>query len=314
MKVRALEQLLNVVFPGCIAAILLVACAGVRDTPSGETGSLPPPEPVATGENAARSPVILEEAVSRTRAQPTAGAGVAANRSGPIGVAAIEEVFVGERIRVAQVPLPVEAQAGEELWIIATPTQTDQGIDADDDTMPGTGAMLASFLPDEDEAAYQSEIPLPLKHTDVQARIVGYGGTVDVTQQFGNPFDRKIEAVYVFPLPEKAAVSEFLMVIGDRTIRGILREKEEAVAIYREARRQGYQASLLVQRRPNIFEQKVANIEPGKAIVELCDGRSLDEMVAALKEKFPGAEPEDDVREFLGQLAERGLVNDAAAD
>ena len=54
--------------------------------------------------------------------------------------------------------------------------------------------------------------------------------------------------------------------------------------------------------------------EPGKAIVELCDGRSLDQMVAALKEKFPGAEPEDDVREFLGQLAERGLVNDAAAD
>ena len=54
--------------------------------------------------------------------------------------------------------------------------------------------------------------------------------------------------------------------------------------------------------------------EPGKAIVELCDGRSLDQMVAALKEKFPGAEPEDDVREFLGRLAERGLVNDAAAD
>ena len=52
--------------------------------------------------------------------------------------------------------------------------------------------------------------------------------------------------------------------------------------------------------------------EPGKAIVELCDGRSLDDVVAALKEKFPGAEPEDDVREFLGGLAERGLVHDAA--
>ena len=54
--------------------------------------------------------------------------------------------------------------------------------------------------------------------------------------------------------------------------------------------------------------------EPGKAIVDLCDGRSIEEMVAALKEKFPGAEPEDDVREFLGQLAGRGLVHDAAAD
>ena len=97
-------------------------------------------------------------------------------------------------------------------------------------------------------------------------RSTGYIGTVNVKQAYENPYDTKIEAVYVFPLPEKAAVSEFLMVIGDRTIRGILREKEEAEAIYEEARRQGYRASLLVQRRPNIFEQKVANIEPGKAI------------------------------------------------
>ena len=70
----------------------------------------------------------------------------------------------------------------------------------------------------------------------------------------------------MFPLPEKAAVSEFVMTIGKRRIRGILREKEEAEAIYREARAQGYQASLLTQHRPNIFEQKVANIEPGKRI------------------------------------------------
>ena len=130
---------------------------------------------------------------------------------------------------------------------------------------PGSGAMLAGF-PSPGKPERTRFIPLPLKHTAVDAAINGYIGTVNVKQAYENPYDTKIEAVYVFPLPEKAAVSEFLMVIGDRTIRGILREKEEAVAIYREARRQGYQASLLVQRRPNIFEQKVANIEPGKAI------------------------------------------------
>ena len=70
----------------------------------------------------------------------------------------------------------------------------------------------------------------------------------------------------MFPLPEKAAVNEFVMSIGERRIRGILREREEAEAIYSEARAQGYQASLLVQHRPNIFEQKVANIEPGHKI------------------------------------------------
>ena len=103
---------------------------------------------------------------------------------------------------------------------------------------------------------------LPLRHTDVRARIVGYDSTVDVVQQFENPFDRKIEAVYVFPLPEKSAFSEFVMSIGERRIRGILREREEAEAIYAQARAQGYRASLLTQHHPNIFEQKVANIEP----------------------------------------------------
>jgi Ca-activated chloride channel family protein len=107
---------------------------------------------------------------------------------------------------------------------------------------------------------------LPLKHTDVKGQISGYIATVDVTQKFHNPYDEKIEAVYVFPLPQNAAVNEFIMVIGKRRIRGIIRERKEAEEIYRQARSQGYVASLLTQERPNIFTQKVANIEPGKNI------------------------------------------------
>ena len=137
--------------------------------------------------------------------------------------------------------------------------------DREPDMDLGTGAMMAD-LPVEGEPGATRHVPLPLQHTAVDASVDGHIGTVKVRQQFENPFDAKIEAVYVFPLPERAAVSEFLMVIGDRTIRGIVREKEEAQAIYREARARGYRASLLVQRRPNLFEQKVANIEPGRAI------------------------------------------------
>ena len=129
----------------------------------------------------------------------------------------------------------------------------------------GTGTMLASF-PARAPIGAPQYVPLPLEHTSVEAAIEGHISTVAVNQRFGNPFDTKIEAVYLFPLPEKAAVSEFLMVIGERTIRGIVREKEEAEEIYRQARAQGYRASLLVQQRPNVFEQKVANIEPGKTI------------------------------------------------
>jgi Ca-activated chloride channel family protein len=110
------------------------------------------------------------------------------------------------------------------------------------------------------------DVPVPLKHTDVKASIAGYIATVDVKQQFHNPFSEKIEAVYVFPLPENAAVNGFLMTVGDRKIRGIIREREEARQIYQAAKSQGYVASLLTQERPNVFTQSVANIEPGKEI------------------------------------------------
>jgi len=157
----------------------------------------------------------------------------------------------------ADVPAELLNVDADEIWIIARPEAPAPEDDAD---TPGCGAMMAK-LPKTDK-----QIPLPLKHTDVNGQISGYIATVDVTQQFHNPYDEKIEAVYVFPLPQNAAVNEFIMTIADRKIRGIIREREQAERIYAEARRQGHVASLLTQERPNIFTQKVANIEPGRQI------------------------------------------------
>lgn len=50
----------------------------------------------------------------------------------------------------------------------------------------------------------------------------------------------------------------------------------------------------------------------GTAIIELCDGRSTDELIATLKERFPDSDPASDVHEFLQQLAERGFLRDEA--
>ena len=60
----------------------------------------------------------------------------------------------------------------------------------------------------------------PLKHTDVRAEISGFLSRVRVTQEFENNFKQPVEAVYVFPLPNDAAVDEMTMKIGGRTIRG----------------------------------------------------------------------------------------------
>ena len=103
----------------------------------------------------------------------------------------------------------------------------------------------------------------PLKHTDVKAEISGPLGRVTVTQEFQNPFQVKIEAVYTFPLPPDAAVDDMTMLIGDRTVRAKIKRREEARAIYDAARKTGHMAGLLDQERPNIFTQSVANIMPG---------------------------------------------------
>jgi Ca-activated chloride channel homolog len=106
----------------------------------------------------------------------------------------------------------------------------------------------------------------PLKHTDVKAEISGFLSRVIVTQEFENPFKDKIEAVYTFPLPHNAAVDDMTMRIGERTVRGSIKRREEARAIYEAARNAGQVASLLDQERANIFTQSVANIMPGEKV------------------------------------------------
>ncbi len=171
-----------------------------------------------------------------------------------------KQKFMMGRASGAAFPSKSTASAGQdELWIIQKPTADQSRTTAIPDDQTPTSGTLAI---EKD----QKFIPVPLKHTDVKATISGYISSVLVTQQFENNFPEKIEAVYVFPLPDNAGINEFVMTVGDRKIRGIIREREEATKIYNAAKTQGYVASLMTQERPNIFTQRVANIEPGKKI------------------------------------------------
>jgi pyrroloquinoline quinone biosynthesis protein D len=53
--------------------------------------------------------------------------------------------------------------------------------------------------------------------------------------------------------------------------------------------------------------------ETAAQVLELCDGRTLDEIAVELSERYQGADVTDDVRELLDTMGERGLVVDAAA-
>jgi Ca-activated chloride channel family protein len=109
-------------------------------------------------------------------------------------------------------------------------------------------------------------VEMPLRHTKVSIEVTAFVARSTIEQVFANPFTDPVEAVYTFPLGDRAAVDDFELVVGDRTIKGTIKRREEARATYEQARAAGYQAALLEQERPNIFTQSVANLEPGKAI------------------------------------------------
>jgi Ca-activated chloride channel homolog len=106
----------------------------------------------------------------------------------------------------------------------------------------------------------------PLKRTSVRADIAGMLARVTVEQQFHNSFAETIEAVYVFPLPHDASVDRMTVTIGGRTVRGVIKRREEARAMFDAARAQGRTAGLLDQERPNIFTQSVTNIPANETV------------------------------------------------
>ena len=102
-------------------------------------------------------------------------------------------------------------------------------------------------------------------------RITGLVAHVQLEQTFRNDTDQWVEGEYLFPLPDDAAVNRLKLVIGERVIIGKVREKKEARVLYDEARASGRRASLVEQRRANLFSNRVANIAPGETVVVALD-------------------------------------------
>ena len=95
------------------------------------------------------------------------------------------------------------------------------------------------------DANGQVDAPCPLEHTAVTAEAQGPVVRVKVRQIFRNPTSNPMEAIYTFPLAAGGAVDDMTLRIGDRVVKGKMKRKEEARAIYDAARRQGKLAGLL---------------------------------------------------------------------
>src|SRR5260221_796317 len=121
-------------------------------------------------------------------------------------------------------------------------------------------------IPADEEAGFGSlataQGHLPLRAMDVRARIAGLFAEINVDQTFVNTFTAPSEATYIFPLPDRAAVTRFRMEVGGRVIEGVLKERAEARREYDQALRQGHRAAITEEERPGVFTLRVGNLMP----------------------------------------------------
>ena len=105
---------------------------------------------------------------------------------------------------------------------------------------------------------------LPLETFEVAARIVGLTAATRLRQTFVNVFAEPLEAVYVFPLPPRAAVTDFRMTVAGVEIRGRIDERQQARDAYDAAVAAGRHAAIVEEERPDVFTLRVGNI-PARA-------------------------------------------------
>ncbi len=169
----------------------------------------------------------------------------------------------------------------------------------------GLGALLAG------SGSPQS---LPLRRCTVRSDIVGPLARTTVQQVYENTLTHSMEAVHLFPLPERGAVVSVVLRAGEVTVHSECKPKAEAEQVYATARAAGHRTALLTQERPDIHTLRVANLPPQSSVtieivieesLEVVDGRAIWRFPTTIAPRYtpgaatghegPGTHPDTDI-------------------
>lgn len=129
---------------------------------------------------------------------------------------------------------------------------------------PPDNALMLERGPDGEAAGAR------LVASRMASDVMGPLAETRLVQVFQNDGAAAAEALYLFPLPEDAALHAMTIRVGDRVIEGVVRERARARRIYETAKQAGHRAGLVEQQRPNLFTTRFANVPAGATVtVEL---------------------------------------------
>ncbi len=129
---------------------------------------------------------------------------------------------------------------------------------------------------------------LVVEYHRVSVEITDQVATTEVDQVFLNDTQYDLEGIYIFPLPEEAAISEFAMYVDGERWNGEILPREEARQIYEDIVRRRLDPALLEYVGRDTFKASIFPIEPGdERRVELAYSQILGNEGGLIKYVYP---------------------------
>lgn len=108
----------------------------------------------------------------------------------------------------------------------------------------------------------------PIQIRDHQVNVVlnnGFAQT-EVLQTFFNPNPQDLEAIYAFPVPRSASLSEVTLTTGEKTLEGEVLPKKEAETIHEEEKKAGNDTGLASKNSYQTFEFRVSPVRANSEV------------------------------------------------
>ena len=105
-----------------------------------------------------------------------------------------------------------------------------------------------------------------LKEVNIRGNLCGEFAEYTIDHVYENKGTNNVEAIYTFPIPEQAVISGFEAVLGGRTIKGLIQDKEDANKIYENSKDKDNNTFLLEEFKDNIIRIVIGKIIPNEVV------------------------------------------------
>ncbi|MBD3170716.1 MAG: VWA domain-containing protein [candidate division Zixibacteria bacterium] len=127
-------------------------------------------------------------------------------------------------------------------------------------------ALADGFIIPRPEPWLPPKALVDVKYHHVYATINDPTASTRIEQAFVNPHGRAIEADYIFPIPENAAISRFTAYVGDRKMEAELLDADDARRIYEDIVRKRKDPALLEYAGRGIYRLRIFPMPPDKEV------------------------------------------------